>query len=84
MALGNKKMKERVAALLQEATAHEDCPEEFKALAAEWIEKRNDADETKRLAGLLKPYIASGAEAGCPVCAELKTLDHYLIKSEVT
>ncbi|EPT32911.1 pyruvate synthase [Bacteroidetes bacterium oral taxon 272 str. F0290] len=80
MALGNKKMKERVAALLQEATAHEDCPEEFKALAAEWIEKRNDADETKRLAGLLKPYIANGAEAGCPVCAELKTLDHYLIK----
>ena len=80
MALGNKKMKERVAKLLAEATAHEDCPAEFKALAAEWIEKKNDADETKRLAALLKPYIAGGAEAGCPICAELKTLDHYLVK----
>ncbi len=80
MALGNKKMKERVAKLLQEATANENCPAEFKALAAEWIEKKNDADETKRLAALLKPYIAGGAEAGCPFCAELKTLDHYLVK----
>ena len=80
MALGNKKMKERVAKLLQEATTNENCPAEFKALAAEWIEKKNDADETKRLAALLKPYIAGGAEAGCPFCAELKTLDHYLVK----
>jgi len=80
MALGNKKMKERVAKLLCEATAFEECPEEFKALAQEWIEKRDDADETKRLAALLKPYIAGGAEAGCEICKELQTLDHYLVK----
>ena len=27
-----------------------------------------------------KPLIAAGAEAGCEVCKELKTLDHYLVK----
>ena len=80
MVLGNKKMKERVVMLLNEATANENCPEEFKALAAEWIEKKEDAEETKRLAALLKPFIKGGAEAGCPHCAELQTLEHYLIK----
>ncbi len=80
MALGNKKMKERVAKLLCEATACEECPSEFKALAQEWIEKREDADETKRLAALIKPFIAGGAEAGCPHCKELQTLEHYLVK----
>ena len=66
MALGNKKMKERVAKLLCEAS--EGAPEEFKALAAEWIEKREDADETKRIAAALKPMIAAGAENGCEFC----------------
>ncbi len=80
MALGNKKMKERVAKLLCEATASEQCPEEFKALAQEWIEKCEDADETKRLAALIKPFIAGGAETGCEFCKELQTLDHYLVK----
>ena len=80
MVLGNKKMKERVAMLLQEATANAQCPEEFKTLAAEWIEKKDDADETKRLAELLKPFIKGGAEAGCEYCKELQTLEHYLVK----
>ena len=78
MALGNKKMKERVAKLLREAS--ENAPEEFKALAAEWIEKCNDADETKRIAAALKPMIAAGAQNGCEFCKELQTLDHYLVK----
>src|SRR3712207_8268507 len=35
---------------------------------------------SKEAAAELKPLIAAGAEAGCPICAELKTLDHYLVK----
>ena len=72
MALGNKKMKERVAKLLCEAS--EGAPEEFKALAAEWIEKREDADETKRIAAALKPMIAAGAENGCEFCKVVTVL----------
>ena len=78
--MGNKKMKERVAILLQEVINTPEAPEEYKAAAAEWIEKKDDAEETKRLAKILKPYIAAGAEKGCATCQELKTLDHYLVK----
>ena len=78
MVLGNKKMKERVVMLLQQAS--ENAPEEFKALAAEWIANKEDADKTKEIAPKLKEAIAAGAEAGCEFCKELKTLDHYLIK----
>lgn len=80
MVLGNKKMKERVTILLNEAIAKDDTPAEFKAAAQEWIEGKEDADDSKAAAAKLKPLIASGAEAGCPICKELKTLDHYLVK----
>ena len=80
MALGNKKMKERVAKLLNEAAASEGSPEEFKTLAAEWIANKEDADKTKEIAPRLRELIAAGAEHGCPFCTELKTLDHYLVK----
>ena len=80
MVLGNKKMKERVSILFQQAIESEHTPAEFKAAAQEWIEKQNDAEDTKRLAAVLKPMIEAGANEGCPVCKELKTLDHYLIK----
>ena len=80
MVLGNKKMKERITMLLNEAIAKEDTPAEFKAAAQEWIDGKEDADASKVVAAKLKPLIAAGAEAGCEICKELKTLDHYLIK----
>ena len=73
MVLGNKKMKERVTILLNEAIAKEDTPADFKAAAQEWIEAQNDADASKVAAAKLKPMIAAGAEAGCELCKELKT-----------
>ena len=78
MALGNKKMKERVAKLLKEAEAN--APEEFSTLAEEWITNMEDADKTKEIAPKLRECIKAGAEAGCEFCKELQTLDHYLVK----
>ncbi len=80
MVLGNKKMKERVTVLLNEAIAKDDTPAEFKAAAQEWIDAQNDAEGSKAAAAKLKPMIAAGAESGCEICKELKTLDHYLVK----
>ena len=45
MALGNKKMKERVAKLLKEACEAPQCTAEYKALAEEWIANCEDADK---------------------------------------
>ena len=80
MTLANKKMKKRITMLLQELIAKDDTPADFKAAAQQWIDNQNDADGSKAAAAALKPLIAKGAEAGCPTCAELKTLDHYLVK----
>ena len=80
MALGNKKMKERICHLLEEAKADEHVPAQFVAAADKWIAAKDDADGSKEAAAELKPLIAAGAEQGCPVCQELKALDHYLVK----
>ena len=79
MTMGNKKMKERIVKLLNDAIAN-GATEEFKAAAEKWIEAKDDADGSKAAAAELKPLIAKGVEAGCEICAELKTLDHYLVK----
>ena len=80
MALGNKKMRERITVLLNELMADDTTPAAMKEAAQQWIEGKNDADASKAAAEVLKPFIAEGADKGCPVCAELKTLDHYLVK----
>ena len=79
MALGNKKMKERVAKLLQEMIDG-NASDEYQALAQEWIDNKEDAEKTKEIAPKLRKCIAESAAAGCPVCKELQTLDHYLVK----
>ncbi len=80
MVMGNKKMKERIAMLLNDAIADDKTPAEFKEAAQEWLAGKDDADASKAAAAKLKPLIAAGAAAGCPTCTELKTLDHYLVK----
>jgi len=80
MALGNKKMKERVAKLLGEMIASDKTSAEYKELAQQWIDNCEDADKTKEIAPKLRKCIAESAAKGCPVCKELQTLDHYLVK----
>ena len=80
MALGNKKMKERVAKLLCEACEAPQATDEYKALAKEWIDNKDDADKTKEIAPKLRAAIRAAAAAGCPINQELQTLDHYLVK----
>lgn len=80
MAIANKKMRERITMLLNEALATDHTPKEFKTAAQEWLNTKDDADASKVASAALKPLIAAGAEAGCPKCKELQTLDHYLVK----
>ncbi len=80
MVLANKKMKARITTLLREMIASDKASAEYKAAAQNWIDNQNDADGSKAAAAALKPFIAEGAAAGCPVCAQLKELDHYLVK----
>ncbi|MGN1260196.1 MAG: pyruvate:ferredoxin (flavodoxin) oxidoreductase, partial [Alloprevotella sp.] len=80
MALGNKKMKERIVMLLNKMIESDKASEEYKEAAREWIAGKDDAEASKAAAARLKPLIAESAAKGCPVCQELQTLDHYLVK----
>ena len=80
MVLGNKKMKERVVMLLKQMIESDKTSAEYKELAQEWIDNKDDADKTKEIAPKLRACIAESAAKGCPVCKELQTLDHYLVK----
>lgn len=80
MVLGNKKMKERVALLLNQIKEDSRPSAEYKAAADKWLASMDDAEASKVAAEELKPLIAQAAEAGCPISQELKTLDHYLVK----
>ena len=80
MALANKKMRARIEELLKGAIAADETPADFKAAAQEWLEGKDDADASKAAAEKLVPMIEAGKAAGCPTCAKLSELAHYLVK----
>ncbi|QUB46607.1 pyruvate:ferredoxin (flavodoxin) oxidoreductase [Prevotella sp. oral taxon 475] len=80
MALGNKKMRERIVMLLSDLLTNDKVSAELKEAATEWLNTKDDADASKVSSAKLKPLIEAGAAKGCETCAELKTLDHYLVK----
>ena len=80
MALANKKMRARIEELLKGAIAADETPADFKVAAQEWLEGKDDADASKAAAGKLVPMIEAGKAAGCPACAKLSELAHYLVK----
>ena len=80
MTLANKKMRARIVELLGQCMANEETPAEFKEAAQAWLDGMNDAEASKAAAATLKPMIEAGAAAGCPSCAKLVELSHYLVK----
>ena len=80
MALANKKMRARIEELLKGAIAADETPADFKAAAQEWLEGKDDADASKAAAEKLVPMIEASKASGCPACAKLSELAHYLVK----
>ena len=80
MTLANKKMRDRIQRLLEQSMASEHVGEDFKAAAQEWVEGRENATASKAAAQKLKPLIEAGKAEGCPVCAQLSELAHFLTK----
>ncbi|MBR1889496.1 MAG: pyruvate:ferredoxin (flavodoxin) oxidoreductase [Alloprevotella sp.] len=80
MVLANKKMRARIENLLKEAINGPECTEDFKEAAEEWFAGKDDADLSATAAQKLTPLIEACAAKGCPTCAQLKELTHFLTK----
>ncbi|MDY4551705.1 MAG: pyruvate:ferredoxin (flavodoxin) oxidoreductase [Parabacteroides sp.] len=77
MTLANKKMRMRLVELMTKAQSCEQCSDELKALLAEWVAKKDDAEATKTLA----PQIIEKCTAcGCDTCKAILELSHFLVK----
>ena len=77
MVIANEKMRDRLVLLMQEAQSCSCCSDELKALFAEWVEKKEDAEATKALAEKILPAVKA---CGCDLCKRIAELGHYLVK----
>ena len=78
MAVATRKMRERIERIMKEAIEKCDCcSDELKGLFQQWINKCDDAVESKKICDAIIPL----AEAcGCDYCKQILELKHYLTK----
>ncbi|RHJ95181.1 pyruvate:ferredoxin (flavodoxin) oxidoreductase [Parabacteroides bouchesdurhonensis] len=80
MELANEKMRLRLTNAMNEIIAGNNAPAEVKEVLKAWVENQNDADKTKELAPQIIAIAEEGITHGCPVCAQIKELSHFLVK----
>ncbi|MDE5634971.1 MAG: 4Fe-4S dicluster domain-containing protein, partial [Muribaculaceae bacterium] len=77
MTIANEKMTERLAGFMKDATECPNCCDEIKKLAAEWLELRDNAAETRRIADALVPLCEA---CGCDTCNNILSLKGFIVK----
>ncbi|MDE6228605.1 MAG: 4Fe-4S dicluster domain-containing protein, partial [Muribaculaceae bacterium] len=77
MTIANKKMRQRVEALVQKGLTCDCCSDELKALFAQWLEVKGNGDKSRQVADQIIPLIE---KCGCDICRELTELKGYLVK----
>ncbi len=77
MTIANEKMTERLAGFMKDATECPKCCDEIKKLAAEWLELRDNAAETRRIADALIPLCEA---CGCDTCNNILSLKGFIVK----
>ena len=77
MELANEKMRERLTDLMTKGQSCSSCSDELKALFADWVENKNNAEKSKELYNKIVP----AAEAcGCDICKDILGLKQYIVK----
>ena len=78
MATATRKMRDRIERIMQEAIAGCNCcTDELKNLFRQWIEKREDFSESRRLGDEI---VAQAQKCDCSYCKEIVSLRHFLAK----
>jgi pyruvate-ferredoxin/flavodoxin oxidoreductase len=76
MKIATKKMRARLADLFTKAQACDCCSAEIKALAAEWLENRDNAAATRQIADKLVPLCEA---CTCDICRGIIELKGYIV-----
>ena len=77
MTIANEKMRARLEGYMNDALNCPKCGEEIKALAAEWLENKEDAAKTREIADKLVPACEA---CGCDTCKNILSVKHYIAK----
>ncbi len=83
MALGQKALRERMIAKVEEMAASEKASEEFKAAAKAFLDTKNDGKANTAATAALVVELEKAAEAGCPTAPEVLKNKEYLSKKSV-
>ena len=75
MKLGSDRARETVAGLMAKGLECDRCSNEIKALFTEWLENREDAAVTRKVADALVPLMK---ECGCESCKKLLEYKHFI------
>jgi len=80
MYIGYEKLRARVEGLVKDVIANEAAPAALKEAAQNWLDNKENAEESRKNADALVAEAKKGAEAGCETCKGILTLEHYLTK----
>ena len=83
MYLGQKAIRERLAAQVKEMAASDKASAEFKAAADKYIETYEDGNANAAATDALVVELEKAAAAGCPVAPEVLASKEYLSKKSV-
>ncbi|MBP7102205.1 MAG: pyruvate:ferredoxin (flavodoxin) oxidoreductase [Bacteroidales bacterium] len=78
MAVATRQMRDRIERIMNEAiTACNCCSDELKGLFKQWIEKRENTLESKKISDKIIPL---AEKCDCSYCKDIVDLKHYLVK----
>ena len=80
MHIAYEKLRDRLVALISEAVEREDSPADFKEIAREWLENRDDARSSRELGDKIVAMLKEPAEKGCDFAKTVVALDRYFTK----
>ncbi len=78
--IGSERLRNTVARLMADGMDCEKCPAEMKALFAQWLENRDNADITREIADKLEPMFENCESSVCKQLAQMK--DYIAARSQ--
>lgn len=77
LAIGTKQLRNKIAGYMEEALT-QNLPAELKDAFEKWLAVRENGEESKKAAALVRPLLKKYADL--PVCKEIAAFNDYLVK----